>query len=112
RVVGRSDRFNRNMELEPCQKFGQAWYLLPKRFPLLVLTIEFRTPAVFFGDLEMIENPAMIQKLWNQSGIFGQLQGQNCGTIGFNVSAFNRVIIQKDEAIKPKPQLRGQGFEV
>ena len=78
----------------------------------LVLTIKFGAAAIFDGQLQVIENPAVFQESGDLLGILRQLQGQNVRTIGFHFGAFHRVVIQEDETIQAELQFLGERFQI
>jgi len=79
---------------------------------LLILPVHFRAFAILGGQLQMIENPAVIQELAEQFGILRQLQGQDTGATRRYLGAFHWVIIHEDEAIQSQLQFASQRLDV
>ena len=104
--------FDLDSQIKPLDEVKETARFRPELLTVLALAVHFRAPAVLFGQLEMIECPAMVQELPNLLDLFWQLQCQHFRAIGFDFGALNRVVIDKDETIQPQLELFGQVHEV
>jgi hypothetical protein len=108
----RRHSFEINVQLQTLQKVSQTRGMRQQVVTLRVLPIEFGATAIFLGNFEAIEHPAMLEEPRDKIWFRRQIQNQDFRAIGFDFGTFDRVVIDENETIESKLELLGKGFQI
>ena len=101
-----------DLQVQPGEEILEGGNGGAESFPLQVLLVELGAFGILLSASIAIERPGMRQELGNAIGLAGEFQGEHLRTVGLNFGAFDRVVVDEDEAVETQVQFSGEGFQV